>query len=443
METPIENQESEKPVIIDPEEFGLTTKKAGEIEGTFSPLKTEYDALLKVYETIMNSEITSELCEKAKRCRIDAGKLIKGISDVHKVEKAVFWQGGLYVDAIKNRDTRLVEQIKTGSKKIEDHYLIIELKRIEKVRVQRTKELSRFTDQIPEELGAMRMEIYHNYLAGAKVIYKDMLRAKKKAEEDRIAAEKALVLHTERKEKILPYWGFVPVDQKDIDFSTLTQDEWKERFGSSVEQKEKYDADQERIKKENEKLRFEREEMDRLTKIEFEKREKIEAERIERELLEQEKRDKIEADRLEKEAKRDDELKPYIMFIRDYSKMLKLPEQEYRKELGETKEAAELHWKAELEKKEVQQAILYQEREQKEKIERQLKINEDAVKKRRKEEQDKIEFDLRKGDADKIKDLVGDLKQLQTKYLFKSKKNQAKYLGVIQLLSKVIAYTEE
>lgn len=384
METPTKNQEIEKPVIVDPEEFGLTIKKGSEIEGTFSPLKTEYDALLKVYELIVNSEITSEVCERARRCRIDAGKQIKKVSDVHKVEKAVFWNGGLYVDAIKNRDTFLLELIKIGSKKIEDHYLIIEQKRIEKVGEKRTKELSKFTKEIPGDIGGMRIQIYDTFLAGAKATHYARIEDEKKAKQERIEADKA--------------------------------------------EKEK----QELLKKENDRLKEEAARRDRLAKIESDKRAKV------------------EADRLEEEAKREDDLQPYITFIRDYSKMIKLPEKEYQKELKDTKRAANDQWEYDRKEKEKeykiqqdQQSILDKAQKEKEKAVAELQTKKDAESLKKKQDQDKIQADLNRDDAAKITDLIDDLDTLMTKYSFESEKNKVKYVGVKNLLLKVILYIKE
>ncbi len=77
---------------------------------------------------------------------------------------------------------------------------------------------------------------------------------------------------------------------------------------------------------------------------------KAEAERIAAEKAELERQAalKAENERLKELAavkeKRNNELRPYIIFIRDYNKMISLPEDEYQKELEDIKEAAELEW---------------------------------------------------------------------------------------------------
>ena len=65
------------------------------------------------------------------------------------------------------------------------------------------------------------------------------------------------MLHNERREQLIPYWSFVPYEKRDMDFSTLTDDEWKERLDWSVDQKRKDDEAKEKQRLENERLKAE------------------------------------------------------------------------------------------------------------------------------------------------------------------------------------------
>lgn len=82
------------------------------------------------------------------------------------------------------------------------------------------------------------------------------------------------------------------------------------------------------------------------SQIKDQKRIDEEKARVERERIEKEK----EAERLAQEKAqniiniRNKELQPYIQFIRDYAKMIALPENEYKNELKEVKKGAEDQW---------------------------------------------------------------------------------------------------
>ena len=54
-----------------------------------------------------------------------------------------------------------------------------------------------------------------------------------------------------------------------------------------------------------------------------------------------------------------------------------------------------------------------------------------------------VEAEAKKGDADKIQDLITDLQALKTKYKFKSKTNQSTYTNVAGLLDKIVGYIQE
>lgn len=80
--------------------------------------------------------------------------------------------------------------------------------------------------------------------------------------------------------------------------------------------------------------------------------------------------------------------------------------------------------------KEAELARIQKELEDKKRQEEEARI------KAEKEESERIENELRKGDSDKMDDLIKDLKQIQSKYHFKSKSAKKAYLYVnIQIRS--------
>lgn len=155
--------------------------------------------------------------------------------------------------------------------------------------------------------------------------------------------------------------------------------------------KEKAEAEErKRIKEENEKLRKEAEEKERLSKIEAEKRAKIEYERIAKEKAEQEKR--------------------------------------------------ELKAKAERDKHE---AELKAERDKQAKLKRELEAKEKAEKEAKEEEERKRQAELKKGDIDKIKDLIKDLESIKSKYSFESSEAKKMYSDVGTLIDKTINHIKK
>lgn len=182
-------------------------------------------------------------------------------------------------------------------------------------------------------------------------------------------------------------------------------------------------------------------------------KEKVDAESRESQRLENE-RLKKEADDREKELaaqakvkeKRNAELRPYIVFIRDYNKMLNMSEEDYVKELSDVKAGAELQWEDDRKRMQIEaeenqrrdeqlqkdreehkrvvaetEARLKSEREAKSKLEKELKDKQDAENKRiaveEKERKDKIAADkksARAPDKQKIINYAQTIRNIET-----------------------------
>ena len=131
-----------------------------------------------------------------------------------------------------------------------------------------------------------------------------------------------------------------------------------------------YEAEQERIRKENEALKAEAERKDKVRNT------------------------------------RNEELRPYIVFIRDYKAMLDMDETEYQKELSEVKKGAELQW--EHERKEIV-------RKAKEDAEKERQLEKERADAKRiadelKAKQDKEEQDKRDAEAAEKKRIADEKK---------------------------------
>ncbi len=125
-------------------------------------------------------------------------------------------------------------------------------------------------------------------------------------------------------------------------------------------------------------------EEDRLAAIEAEivRQENI---RLENEKLKKEAEEKEKALEAEKKIrnKRSEDLRPYIIFIRDYDKMISLPEKEYQKEFLDIQRAAKEHYEYEAKEKQRKQ------KEQQELIAKQAEERAQQIEKDRKQSEEK------------------------------------------------------
>ena len=248
---------------VDPKEFGLEVEQVSTIEQAFLPKIQEREALVAIYDQLITSELTPELCKKAKEVRLKLVKVRTGISDIHKTQKSFFLAAGRFVDAWKNKETLPVEQMEEKLSEIENYYINIEKAKKAQLQAERLLEVSKYTEYPANALGDMEIQVYEAYLQGLKVAHEAKIEAERKAEAERLAA-----IEAERLEQI-------------------RIKEENARLQAEAEQKEKELA-AERLKAEaerkalEEKARKEREEAESILKAEQEKA-RIEAEKAAKE----------------------------------------------------------------------------------------------------------------------------------------------------------------
>lgn len=408
--------------IINPSEFGIEEKQANELYGNLPQLREERHELEKQFNEVIKMDIEQPLTWKtARELRLLIQKnRTQGIDIWHKNAKDYFLKGGQFVDAIKRKEVDINKRMESDLEEIEKYEQIQEEKRLAELQEQRVKELLPYVENASElNLSSMECDVWEAYFQTKKKAFED---EQKRIEEERQAEEERqikLALHNERKNSILDLWQFVPAEVKNIDFSEI------ENFEDFVKElknsKSEYDKEQEAIKKENERLQKEAE----LRKA--------------------------------RDDKRNKELQPYIIFIRDYSSMLEMSEKDYEKEFSDIKKGAEQHWEHERQeqikraKEEQKRFEEYQkerkafeaEKAEKERIEKELKARQEAEEKEKAENEAKLQAELNKGDSDKVKDLIADLESLKSKYEFKSHKNKKMYQDVKYLLDKIVTHIQK
>ncbi len=335
-----------------PELESIEKSRASQIRAVFIPMTEMLGQFEKEYNHLVaeaEKGVTKEISQKAKRVRlnigkvrIETGKLKDKQKEYIKLEdKAIMGVHNIIVWAVKEKEDKL--------KEIEDYFENKEKERLDSLQRTRVEQLSKYVDDAHlRTLSNMEQDVWEAYLSTKKKEHEDRVEAEKKAEEDRVAAEKAAAL------------------------------------------------EQERIRKENERLKKEAEEREKAAKVEAERRAKEEAERVARE---------------EKERK--------------------AREEKERKE----KEAHEAELLAERKKRE---QIEKEEREKRLKLEAELKAKEEAERVAREAEEARVQAELGKKDADKLKDLEADLVALKEKYSFSSAKNKRMYYTVCLMLDDIV-----
>ena len=313
-----------KELILSNELKGIEESKAAQIKATFEPMIKMLDAFELAYSEIMEMEQSEEKSKKAKRLRIDIGKIRIETEKNRKIQKEEYLRAGKAIDGVSNIVKWAVTEKEESLKEIETFYERIEAERVAKIDSERIESLSLYgIDGSSMNLGVMSDEVWENLLAGSKAGYEAKKEAERKAEEERIERERKNEVYQSRKMALAPYYQFL---QGDISIDS-SEAEYEEIFSSAKAAMVQYQEKQEEIRKENERLKKEQEEKDskaaeerkaqeEALRKEREAREaaerkaaeeKAEAERKERERLDLEQKEKEEQARIEREKKEAEE----------------------------------------------------------------------------------------------------------------------------------------
>jgi hypothetical protein len=230
---------------IKPDLFGLETAKANEMVSGLSAALAEREVLKDAYIDVIGLEITTETLPVFKELRL---KIVKnrtqGIEKWHKKNKAFYLAGGRFVDAVKNKEVAVNEEMESKLMEAEKFFenqekekaRLLNLERIEKIRPyvsdadnmsfhefddesfddfvlgkktrfeiekkEREAEAKRIEDEILAEIKRQKaIEAENAKLKAEREAREKELaieRAKAKAESDRIEAENQAKLKAER-----------------------------------------------------------------------------------------------------------------------------------------------------------------------------------------------------------------------------------------------------
>lgn len=186
-------------VKINAADYGLEESKAAQIAAQFKPMLDKMVELEQEYNQIISQPISKEVCAQAKELRMKYVKVRTGTEKIHKEQKSFYLAGGRYVDGWKNAQLFASQGIEEKLEGIEKHYANLEMERIKALQAERAAQLLPYgQDGSLVSLAGMTEDVWQNYLMGVKLAHEQRIEAERKAEEDRIAREKAEAEERER-----------------------------------------------------------------------------------------------------------------------------------------------------------------------------------------------------------------------------------------------------
>ncbi len=254
-----ENQESFIPLEfteeIKPEIFGLEVAKATEMVSGLSVAIAERKVLENAYVDVIELPITTETLPVFKELRL---KIVKnrtqGIEKWHKNNKAFYLAGGRFVDAVKNKEVAINEEMEAKLMEAEKFFENQQKAIAKELNDTRILKLAPYVD---DTTGLTFVEFsdedFDDYVLGKKTKFEN---AKKEADAEalRIENERLKTIETNRRQlAIAPYLQFS--ENKEI--SEVSLEDFETLLSECQDAKIEFDKEQEKIKAENNRLKAE------------------------------------------------------------------------------------------------------------------------------------------------------------------------------------------
>jgi colicin import membrane protein len=285
--------------IIKAKDFGLEDIQAKQMTTSLNTTIEEREILKDAYLDVISLDINEENLFIFKELRL---KIVKnrtqGIEKWHKTNKAFFLAGGRFVDAIKNKEIIVNQEMESKLMDAEKHFENLEKERIAQLSVTRKALILEFEEvDTLKDLGLMNDDIWQNVFAGAKANFNARKEAKEKAlaelEKERKEDLRLAKIEKERQEAIAK------------ENAKLKADAAAREKSLELERLEAKQLADDEAKKQALILNEQRKESQRLAKIEADKQAKIQAIKDAELKKEREEKAKLQA---EIKAKRDAEI---------------------------------------------------------------------------------------------------------------------------------------
>lgn len=292
-------------VNIDPKEYGLEESKAEQIANQFKPMLDKMVELEKEFNEIVVLPIESPTTSaRAKELRLKYVKVRTGTAEIHKAQKAFYLAGGRFIDGWKNAQLFASQGIEEKLDAIEKYAENLEKERKLKLKTEREAELSKYCDNVQMfPLGDMEQLAYEQLLNGQILAHEAKIEAERKAEEERIAREKAEAEERERirlenielKKRQEEQYKILAEERAKAEAEKKSAEAEAKRIADETAKREaevkaKADAEQKRMQEEAQKKiaeeRKERERVEAELKAKQEEEARIKAEEAEREQAE-------------------------------------------------------------------------------------------------------------------------------------------------------------
>ena len=275
--------------------FGIEPAKAKEMVGGLDSTLADREVLKNAYIDVIELDITSENLAIFKELRLKLVKNRTSIETWHKNNKAFYLAGGRFVDAIKNKEIEVNKEMESKLLEGEKFFENQEKEKARLLNEERIEIIRPYVDDVSGlDFSDFSDENFDDFVLGKKTRYNERIEAEKQMKIEAENEALMLKLHNERSTTLLPYWNFILEADKDRNWGAFDEETFQSCLKMYQERKNVFDAENEKIRVENERLKNEAEAKEKALEKE---RAEAKAKQDAIELKAKQEREKAEAER--------------------------------------------------------------------------------------------------------------------------------------------------
>ena len=175
-------------VKVNASDYGIEPKQENELIGNLPQIKKERDVLAEQYSTVIGLDIEdpkTSVTAKELRLKIRDNRT-KNLMVWHTTTKAVFLRAGQFIDALKNKEIAVNEQMEKNLEKIEKHFENLEKQRILILQNKRIELIKPFVEDTQRlDLGNMDEDVFEAFKIAKENSYNKKIEEEEKAEKEK------------------------------------------------------------------------------------------------------------------------------------------------------------------------------------------------------------------------------------------------------------------
>lgn len=258
--------------------LAVVIKDSGVNDQSGIVIQSSFDVFLKQVETwkaVVKSIVVTSSSQKKEMKQARTTRLtLKDIRVAAKKRTAELKAEALkYNSAVQEAYNFIEDEIKPLEEYLfaQEKFAEIEAAELKiKLREERNAEMEQYGSFAPHgiDYASLTEEEYIDMKGGVEFLIAEKAEADRIAEEERLEKERKVAIRASRLEVLRPFWNFMDDAEKQADYAEISDDEFLEFVRRLTYAKDAYEAEQEQLRVENERLKTEAEENERLLAIE-------------------------------------------------------------------------------------------------------------------------------------------------------------------------------